>query len=233
VVLDWERTIALLEAEAPFWEPGTAHGEHAYFYGHLVGELARRVDGRGLGTFLREEVAEPWDLDFHVGLRAAERARVTPLTDPGGRWATEDHGSLYRLALGNPPGLRDLSVLNGDAWRAAEIPAVNGHGTARGIARFYGGLARGGELDGVRLLGAATLAEALRPQAGGHDVLLDRDATWGLGFAVEDGGFGMGGTGGSLGWAHPDRRLGYAYVTTRLGDHDRAEHVERALLGAL
>jgi CubicO group peptidase (beta-lactamase class C family) len=136
VLLDWERTCRLLAAEAPWWEPGTAHGEHALFYGHLCGELVRRSDGRSLGTFWRDEVAAPWALDFHIALAREELARTVDLEGVLAAGADEVH----RLALANPPGLLDLAVVNGEAWRTAEIPAVNGHGTARAVARFYAGL---------------------------------------------------------------------------------------------
>ena len=56
---DWDWLCALLAAQQPAWEPGTAHGESALFYGHLVGELVRRVDGRSVGRFLAEEICGP------------------------------------------------------------------------------------------------------------------------------------------------------------------------------
>ncbi len=235
-LLDAQRCSALLAAEAPWWTPGTRHGEHALLYGNLVGELVRRADGRTLGAFLREEVCGPWGLDAHVGLGPEEARRVADVQDPGGRFRAgllEGAGDLLRLALDNPPALLHADVVNGAAWRAAEVPAVNVHATARAFARLYGGLLAGGELDGVRLLRAATLDEALRPQAVGPDVLLGRDVAWGLGPQVEGAQFGMGGIGGSLAYADRERGLAFAYVTCAMGGHERAEAVERALLQAL
>src|SRR3954453_17012204 len=107
VLLAWGRTCALLAAEAPGWEPGSGHGEHALFYGHLCGELVRRVDGRSLGAFWRAEGGAPWRLDFHIGLSDAELTRVVDLT---GSFPPAGGGELYRLGLGNPPGARDLAV---------------------------------------------------------------------------------------------------------------------------
>ncbi len=239
-LFDWERLTELLAAEPPLWEPGTKHGEAAGFYGHLVGEVVRRVDGRSLGRFLAEELAAPWDLDFHIGLGPEEQMRAARLVDPGGAWRrsiAEDRRRWLEASLDNPPGMLDVDVVNSEAYRAAEIPAVNGHGTARSIARFYGGLAAGGELDGVRLLGPDTVEEALRPQASGWDELLEDDAVWSLGFRVDgdDGGFGLGGVGGFAGYGirRPGLALGFGYVTCRLGGYERTEACEDALEEAL
>ena len=234
-LLDWSRMTALLAAEPPAWPPGTRAGEHALHFGHLVGEAVRRVAGERLGGVLAEQVAGPWGLDVHVGLRPAEEARTATLVDPGGAWRSgllRSGDALYRRALDNPPGLLDVDVVNSRAWRAAEIPAVNGHGTARGVAAFYGGLAAGGVLDGTRLLSEAGLREALETQAEGNDVLLGRPVRWGLGFQLEDDGFGLGGIGGSVGWGDRTAGSGFAYVTRRMGDHDRADAVEQALVDA-
>src|ERR671921_743150 len=136
---DWELMCSLLARQEPAWEPGTGQGESALFYGHLLGEVVRRVDGRSLGRFLRDEVCGPQGLDFHIGLRDDELPRVADLTgfDAAFRAAQEASAGLYRRAIANPPGARDPRVVNAERWRRAEIPAVNGHGTARGVAEFY------------------------------------------------------------------------------------------------
>jgi CubicO group peptidase (beta-lactamase class C family) len=235
-LLDHARAAELLAAEPAWWPPGSAHGEHALFYGTLLGEVVRRVDGRSLGALFREEIAGPWQLDAHIGLAPEQEARVVPLTDPGGGWAAgllAGKDEAYRLALDNPRALAHLDVVNSAAWRRAEVPAVNAHASARAIARFYAGLLGGGALDGVRVLGARTVAAMTSPQASGPDRLLGEDVTWGLGVGMEEGGWGMGGIGGSLGWADPASGLAWAYVTTRMGDFERALGIERALLAAL
>lgn len=229
VLFDWDRLSALLAAEAPWWEPGTAHGEHALFYGHLCGELVRRVDGRSLGTFWREEVAQPWSLDVHIGLGAAERVRTIDLVGEIG----PGEGELYRLAVSNPPGARDLAVVNSEAWRAAEIPAINGHATATGLARFFAGLLGGGELDGVRLVAEATVAAMTAGELTAVDKVFGEEVTWGLGVWVEPDGFGMGGLGGSLAMADPELGIAEAYVTRAMGDHDRADAMDAALRSAV
>ena len=137
---DWNRICAALAHQSPAWEPGTTHGESALFYGHLIGELVRRIDGRSLGRFLSEEVTGPLNLDFHIGLDPAQQNRAAELTGFGPdfhRSLTEDRPPLLELALGNPTGATDPAVVNSPDWRAAEIPAINGHGTARSVAGFY------------------------------------------------------------------------------------------------
>ncbi len=167
----------LLAAQEPAWEPGTAHGESALFYGHLVGELVRRVDGRTVGRFLREEICGPLGIDFSFGLDAAQQARTVELTGLDSSFLTANVSGrppLYLRAIGNPPGAQDGAVVNSPAWRAAEIPAVNGHGTGRAVAGFYHALSSG------RILSADTLAEATRPQCSGTDQVFGDDNTWGL-----------------------------------------------------
>ena len=226
VFYDWERMSALLAAQQPHWPPGTAHGESALFYGHLVGELVRRVDGRRLGQFLRDEVCVPLGLDFTVGLTREQQARAVDLTcfddlDPTTR------SDLYRHATTNPPGAHDPAVVNSAAWRAAEIPAINGHGTARGIAGLYVALLRG------ELLSPALLREATTPQCSGVDAVFGHRNAWGLGFALDDGDFGMGGTGGSFGGACTRGAYAIAFVTGTMGSHARGERVENALRDCL
>ncbi|HEY7733037.1 MAG TPA: serine hydrolase domain-containing protein [Gaiellaceae bacterium] len=233
-LLDWSRATDLLAGSPPRWPPGSTHGEHAAFYGHLVGELVRRLDGRSLGSFLRDELAVPWELDFHVGLGPEEIARTADVTDPDGAYRRDalEAAATYRLALDNPPAMLDVATVNSERWRRAEIPAVNGHGTALAVARFYSGLAAGGQLDGMRLLSADLARGMVNPEREGLDEVLGEPVAWGLGVQVDPQWFGLGGIGGSGGWW--DAR-GYAlgYVTRRLGTHERVEAVERALVASL
>jgi hypothetical protein len=113
--------------------------------------------------------------------------------------------------------------VNSPARRAAEIPAVNGHGTARAIAGLYAALLRGD------LLSPALLREATTAQCAGTDRVFGFDDAWGLGFGVDADGFGMGGLGGSVGWASTVGGYAYGFVTGSMGDHDRSDAVENAL----
>ncbi len=226
---DWDWLCALLAAQEPAWEPGTAHGESALFYGHLVGELVRRVDGRGLGRFLREEVCGPLGLDFFFGLTAAEQARAVDLTGVDEYWRQKaaEMPALYLRAVTNPPGAFDPAVVNSAAWRAAEVPAINGHGTARGTAGLYAALLQG------KLLSPALLAEATAAQCTGVDAVFGQDNAWGLGFGVDADGFGMGGSGGSYAGASTAGGYAFSFVIPTMGSHARATSVENAFRACL
>lgn len=220
-LLDWDRMVAAIAAEPPTWEPGTKVGEHALLYGHLVGEVVRRVSGRTLGKFLREEVCEPWAIDFHVGLLPGEEARCATVLGIEENITLPDDDLRLR-AINNPPGGRSAATVNSSAYRRAEVPAINGHGSGNGVARLYAGLANGGELDGIRLLSPALVLEIASPQASSEDVYLRRHVDWGLGVQVDRDGFGMGGLGGGLGWGNLEHGFGFGYVTRYMKDHDRA-----------
>jgi CubicO group peptidase (beta-lactamase class C family) len=227
---DWDRLCALLAAQEPSWEPGTALGESALFYGHLVGELVRRVDGRGVGRFVREEICGPTGLEFAFGLSSSQQAQAADLTGLGAAfWASSASGRppLYGRAMTNPPGALDAAVVNSAAWRAAEVPAINGHGTARAVAGFYQALAT------HRLVGPGMLAEAIRPQCAGPDRVFGGESVWGLGFGVSDDGYGMGGLGGSYGGICTTGGYTIGFVTGSAGSHDRVEALENTLRDCL
>jgi CubicO group peptidase (beta-lactamase class C family) len=227
---DWDMLCALLAAQPPSWQPGTANGESALFYGHLVGELVRRVDGRAVGRFFHEEIGGPLGLDFAFGLSPARQALavdVTGLDDAFRARAAADRPPLYRLAMENPPGALDADVVNSAAWRAAEIPAINGHGTAAAVAGFYQALTAG------RLVSPGLLAEAVTPQSTGPDLVFGGDRAWGLGFAIGPDHYGMSGTGGSYGGTGTEGGYSIGFVTGSAGNHDRVDHLESALRSCL
>jgi CubicO group peptidase (beta-lactamase class C family) len=228
-LLDWELMTRALADEKPWWEPGTASGYHAMTYGYLVGEVVRRAGGRSLGALFREEVAQPLGADFHIGLPESEDGRVAELVPPSAEEsAAAGQGqpapdSLLGRVLGNPPLTPGFA--NTLAWRRAEIPAANGHGNARSVARVMAELALGGSLGNVRLLRAPAFERAISEQCSGPDLVLPLAMRWGLGFMLTHPGlplspnpraFGHGGWGGSLGIADPDARLSWAYVMNKM-----------------
>jgi CubicO group peptidase (beta-lactamase class C family) len=235
---DWHAFIRALAEEAPWWVPGTQHGYHALTFGYLVGEVIRRISGTSVGQFFRTEVAGPLGADCFIGVPEAEDTRAAeilpdlpPLPGETTIWdiLLRDPASMVTRAFANPP--RDPEVRNTRVWRAAEIPASNGHMTARALARIYGALAAGGILDGIRLLHPATIDAAIVEQSSGPDAILPFPTRFGLGFMLtmpEPAGtsgtgipltfgpnpraFGHPGAGGSIGFADPDGRIGFGYV---------------------
>jgi CubicO group peptidase (beta-lactamase class C family) len=235
--LAWEPMIHALEHQAPVWEPGTAHGYHAVTYGYLVGEVIRRITGRSIGTYFREEVAAPLGLDFFIGLPEALEPRVgtlvggiggepDPDADPEAMAALAAFiGPESKLgkALSGGGAFAGSGVFNTRPVHAAEIPAAGGITDARSIARMYAACV--GEVDGVRLLGEAQVKEATIQRTEGPDVvLLDLDLQFGLGFFVPSsllqlGGprsFGHFGAGGSVGWVDPEADLAFGYAMNRM-----------------
>lgn len=222
----WDAMPTALAAQEPWWEPGTANGYHAITYGHLVGEVVRRAAGTTIGTFFRDEVAKPLGVDFHIGLPASEDARVADLVPPSAAdlaAAAPNPDTLRGKVLTNPPLSAEIAMRT--EWRRAEIPAANGHGNARSVARTMGMLACGGVADGRRYLSEAALARATSEQSYGKDLVLPLHMRWGLGFMLSSQhlplgpsltSFGHGGWGGSLGIADPDRRLSWAYVMNKM-----------------
>lgn len=234
---DWDLLCADLAHATPLWTPGEVAAEHALTYGHLVGELVRRIDGRPIGAFLAAEIAGPWELDLGFALSPADTARCADLLYGDADWPVTilgAPGSLKARSLGNPAGCLDLAVLNGELWRATAVPAVNMHATALGVARFYAGLLGGGTLDGRRVFSPEIVAEAVRVQHDGVDQVLDRPVRWGLGMQVEeDESWGMGGIGGNAGYADPVRGYAFGYVTRHLARFDRVDALIDALHACL
>src|ERR1700730_7890812 len=231
---DWRTMTEALAAETPWWEPGTRHGYHALTLGYLLGEPLRRVTGKTIGTYCREEIAGPLKLDFHIGLDPRHDSRcaeviAAPPSPPGqpNPLAESDPESITGKALNNPPGALKLSTINSRSWRGAEVPAANGHTNARSLAKFYSALARGGELDGVRVLTEAQIEQARTEQSNGPDaVLYGLPTRYGLGFRLTQPAapygpnphtFGHTGAGGSLGFADPVAKVGFAYTMNQMG----------------
>ncbi|MCZ7528719.1 MAG: beta-lactamase family protein [Acidimicrobiia bacterium] len=241
--LSWEPVIEALENQHPNWKPGTQHGYHATTFGWLVGELIRRVDGRRVGTYLREEIAGPLGLDLWIGLPEEQEPRVArlismlpesvsvdSLAEPGDDPVLSMMAQFLgpRTALGRAlfaPGgaLTDQAIWNSRAMRAAEVPSANGVTDARSLARLYAACI--GEVDGIRVLTPEQVRQAtVQRTEGPNTVLLDMDIQFGLGFMVRSsavsvggaGSFGHFGAGGSMGWADPGAELAFGYVMNRM-----------------
>jgi len=231
-IYDWDAMTRLLAEQAPWWEPGTAHGYHALTFGWLVGEVVRRIRGQKIGDVVREEIARPLGVEFEIGFGPELDPRVAPLLQgplhppPPGQAGLDmltqiqqnPEGMLART-FANPP-LLAISP-NDRAWRAAELAAANGHSNAFSLARIYGALANGGAIDGVELLSREAVEHARAEQVKGPDRVLPLETRLALGFflptAAEPLGpnprvFGHGGAGGSYSMADPEHRLSFGYV---------------------
>ena len=221
---DWDKATSVLAAQAPFWEPGTAAGYHAVTQGYLVGEVVRRITGASLGTVFRTEIAEPLGADFHIGLSADHDHRVADLIPPppGGSISDlSDRPLTINMATNPPINPRDTWTRD---WRAAEIPAANGHGNARSIAEIQALLANGGVAKGKRILSEAGARRALEPQIKGEDMVLGGPAHYGLGFGLPGGAVPLpnanscywGGYGGSLIIIDMDARTSIAFAMNKM-----------------
>ena len=224
-IYDWDKVTALLAAQAPFWEPGTACGYHAITQGFLVGEVVRRITGRSLGTVFREEIAKPLGADFHIGLPESEDGRVADLIPPPAGSSIEDTAaSELAKNMATNPGIDPLDTRT-RAWRAAEIPAAGGHGNARSIAEVHALLANGGVAKGKRLMSEAGCRRALELQIEGTDLALGVPARYGMGFGLPSEFLPMpnpntlfwGGYGGSLAIIDMDARVSLGYAMNKMG----------------
>lgn len=235
--LEWEPAVRNLAAQAPMWEPGTAHGYHAVTFGWLVGEVIRRVSGRSPGRFLAEEVSGPLGLDLWIGLPETEEPRVSRLLASGPpvpdkeALASLPADQLERLRAMMAPGSLMQRALNPTdppfsfnrrQVHAGELPGANGIATARALAKLYASTV--GALDGRRLLSSDTVAAATAERSSGPDQVLVRPTRFGAGFFLDSGfspllgprSFGHPGAGGSLAFADPDREVGFAYVMNQM-----------------
>jgi CubicO group peptidase (beta-lactamase class C family) len=259
-LFDWDAMCQALAETEPWWTPGTKHGYHPLTFGHLVGEVIRRASGRTVGQMFREDVAEPLEADFHIGLDASEDDRVAdiigtlapPKSAPGEPKVTikgpladfmrdmTDPTTMVGRAFNNPH--MKPTTVNSREWRAAEIPAANGHGTASALARVYGVLANGGAVDGVRILEADSIVRARTEQASGPDATLGgMPMRYGLGFMLRSdfmplspspNAFGHPGAGGSIGLADPDAGVGFGYVMNKMSQGLVGGPTAFAVLGA-
>jgi CubicO group peptidase (beta-lactamase class C family) len=249
--LDPHRGPEAVAAQAPAWEPGTDHGYHALTYGWLLDELVRRVTGRRAGEWLADEVAGPLGLDLWLGLPESEAGRVGRTgrvdgPDPAGglrsrpkRSVTEaydDPDSLTRRAFA---AITPFPDQNDPAYLAAALPATNGIATADGLARFYAALI--GVVDGVRLFDPATVGLARAEESAGPDRVLVVNTRFGLGYMLHGpaspllgpGSFGHPGRGGALGFADPDSKIAFGYVTNGFRKTVTADPRAQALIRAV
>jgi CubicO group peptidase (beta-lactamase class C family) len=223
---DWHARCAALAAQKTRWTPGEKTAYHPITFGYLAGEIVRRASGRSVGEFLQQELASPLEADFFIGLGPALDRRVAQtlapknMIDPSALPAIEE----TRLSVTNP--LLHPHAANTAEWRRAELPALNGHASADGIARIYAMLANGGVFARRRLLSPATIDRMTQVLTERLELTLGMPANWAAGvvlngttqfFVPNPRSYGHSGWGGSFGCADPEQRLAIGYVCNQMG----------------
>ena len=223
-VYDWDRMIHALERQAPWWEPGTASGYHALTQGHLIGEVVRRVTGKTLGTFFREEIAGPLGADFHIGTPREAWPRIAELIPPASPPAGDAPADSVAARTFRNPAVSANDAAT-DGWRLAEIPAANGHGNARSIVRVQTAVANLGSAWGVQLLSEAGARRVFDEQSFSEDLVLGVPIRFGMGYGLTSDQLPMGpnphiaywgGWGGSTVVVDQDARMCVSYVMNRM-----------------
>jgi len=229
LLYDWQGMCARLAAEEPWWPPGTKHGYHARTFGFLGGELLRRATGKYVSEWLAQEIAAPMALDVHIGLSEEDQARCAEMLPARVNPAEQKHWppAMQRMladftdtatptgAAFQNPSLKP-GYMNSAAFRVAELPALNGHGSARDVARLLGQV--------PQLLSAQMLQLATRTHSHGPDEVLKSVTRFGLGYMLYEeaspigwpGCFGHAGAGGSVAFCDPQQKLGFAFVMNQM-----------------
>ena len=182
-LVDWDRCTSALAAQAPWWEPGSKSGYHLMTQGYLIGEIVRRITGTTIGQFFKSEVADVLDADFHIGLPESEESRLSLVIPVEGSVldGLDPKSIAYRSWIS--PHI-DFTWPWNRWWRAAEIPASNGHGNARSVAQIQSIIANKGEFNGTRFFSEKTGDQIFETQAHGVDLVLGIEAHFGMGYGL-------------------------------------------------
>jgi CubicO group peptidase (beta-lactamase class C family) len=238
MMADWDRMCQGIADLTPLWEPGTQTGYHALTFGWLLGEVARRADGRPIERIVAEDICAPLGIDsLFFGIPDTVEARVAPL---------ENDATLMEGPTATTESRAIPAIFNRPDIRRAVIPAGGGIANARSLARHYASLVGDG-MDGVRLLPPERIRAATTVQTEAMDGVLGRPIRKGLGYFLgmadsamseRPTAFGHSGHGGTIGFADPEYRFALAYVKNRLissapgeGSVNKVAHTARAALG--
>lgn len=247
---DPDKIAALFETQKLWWEPGTAVGYHALSVGNLMGEIIKRISGRSVGNFFREEIAEPLNIDFHIGLADEHHSRVAEIhqpveTSPDQLFEMEE-GSIISRVMSN--GIMTAPDALTPEWRRAEVPAAGGHGNGRSIAESMALMANGGKYNGKRIFSEDIIKYALQEQIRGNDLVLVEPVRWGIGFGLpinniswfgylEEGACFWAGWGGSMSIADTKKKVSLGYSPCMMEEGAigaaRSQNLVRALADQL
>ena len=236
-VLDYDGVIRALEAQAPLWPPGTAHGYHARTFGFLLDELMRRITGKTLSDYWREIFARPLELDFWIGLPEEQNSRVATIYAAKSGKPPEPAqfyrdlvtpGTLARKTFTSPYGLNVIRKMNDPDIRAQSIVSFGGIGSASALAKFYSLLANGGELNGQSFFSQETIEGMTTTLSDGKDRVFQIPTAFSAGFMKDSRdaarrlfgpsatSFGHPGAGGSHAFADPENKIAFAYVMNQM-----------------
>ena len=241
-LFNWATMCNALADAKPWWVPGTKHAYHPMTWGFILGEIVRRVSGLRLGEYFAQNVAQPLEADFYISLPSSEEYRtatiygaiagnrpvpeIPDLPGPMGDFLRNmrDPNSMIGASILNPA--MDEGLVNTRAWRQAEIPSVNGYGTAHALAKIYSALVQPSTSKNVHLLMRETVERATAEEAYGPDEMTGGfPSRFGLGFMLCHKGvslspnskaFGHPGMGGSLGMADPDVGVGFGCTVNNM-----------------
>jgi CubicO group peptidase (beta-lactamase class C family) len=196
-VLDYDGVIRALEAQAPLWPPGTAHGYHARTFGFLLDELVRRITGKTLSEYWQANFVRPLELDFWIGSPERENSRVATIYAAKSGQPPEPKqfyrdlvtpGTLARKTFTSPYGLNVISKMNDPAIRAQPIVSFGGIGSASALTKFYSMLANGGSLDGKTFFSEKTIAWMSTTLSDGIDRVFQIPTAFSAGFMKDSQG---------------------------------------------
>ena len=236
-VLDYDGVIRALEAQVPLWPPATAHGYHARTFGFLLDELMRRITGKTLSEYWRQNFAGPLKLDFWIGLPEEENSRAATIYAAKSGKPPEPAqfyrdlvtaGTLARKTFTSPYGLNVISKMNEPQIRAQPNVSFGGIGSASALAKFYSMLANGGELNGEAFFLQETIERMTTTLSDGIDLVFKIPTAFSAGFMkdLRDAAhrmfgpcatsFGHPGAGGSHAFADPENKIAFAYVMNQM-----------------
>ncbi len=226
---NWQHRTFQLAAQKPAWQPGSASGYHAITWGFLAGELIRRGTGLLPATYLRERLIDPLGVDCYIGCPPEKFSQCAELIGPNrARKIYESEPRTPGKLTTNDPLIKPYAHIRTDEFRLAEIPATNGHASARGLATLYSMAANGGVYKNLSLISEDVLEQATTPVVKGVDLVLNQPIRRSMGFINNSpdvyfgpsmSAFGHSGTGGSTAFADPENKVGFAYVMNQLQSH--------------
>jgi CubicO group peptidase (beta-lactamase class C family) len=229
---NFDKAVALLAAQAPWWTPGTASGYHSFTHGFLIGEVIRKVTGTTLKDFIAKEIAAPLGADFQLGVGDSDLHRVSDLIPWSPRLSSDspskpppNPSSISERVFNNPPFTPDMA--NTAMWRNAELGATNGHGNARSIAKILSTVSLEGRVDGKRLLKPETIDLIFQQMSNGIDLVTNTPIRFGIGYGIRGEGVVptwvpqgricfWSGLGGSVAIMDLDRRMTIVYAMNKL-----------------